>query len=466
MDVREPQPPEDRAPEDRPEEDLTDPVDQVVDLLREDDPEAAAALVSELRSPDAAEVLDRLSTPELEEIVPGLDVGVISGVLEYAASSTLSEIVHLLEPDTLTETIAAVPDDIATDMVQELDEATAAQVMGALSEERREELAQLLTYPDDTAGGRMTGQVITVLPTLTAGEAIEQLRSSQADASKPFYLYVTEPDRTLLGVLNVRALLVAPPSAPLTDLMAQDLITIEATEDQEEAARVLQRHNLLALPVVDAQGHLLGTITSDDVFDVLEEEATEDIYRLALVHEDEDLRGIRMSIRHRLPWLTVNLFTAMAAASVVALFEGTLEQVAILAAFLPVIGGQGGNAGIQTLTIVVRSLAIDRIAPRDTPSLIRHEAVVGLVLGTSCGAMVGLVAWLWQGNPWLGLVVFAGLSANILVGAICGVLIPMLLAKFKQDPALSGGIWVTATTDISGFLAFLGTAALIIHRLE
>lgn len=447
-------------------ESTTDPVDQVVDMLHEDDTPGAVALISGLRSPDAAEVLERLSVDNLEELVPELDAEVISGALEYTASSTRSEIVHLLEPDTLTETIAAVADDIATDMVQELDQQTAAHVMEALSDERREELQQLLTYGDETAGGLMTGQVITLHPALTAGQAIEQLRTAQADASKPFYLYVTAPDRTLLGVLNVRALLTSPPSSPVAELMVSDVVTVEANEDQEEAARVIQRHNLLALPVVDQHGHLLGTITSDDLIDVMQEEATEDLYRLALVHEDEDLRGVWSSVRNRLPWLAVNLVTAMAAASVVALFEDTLEQVAILAAFLPVIGGQGGNAGIQTLTIIVRSLAIDRISPRDMPSLVQREAAVGLVLGVSCGTMVGLVAWLWKGNPWLGLVVFAGLAANILVGAVCGVLIPMALTRFKQDPALSGGIWVTATTDISGFLAFLGTAALIIHHLE
>ncbi|MGE3962125.1 MAG: magnesium transporter [Dehalococcoidia bacterium] len=443
-----------------------DPVEQVIDLLRDDDTEGAVALVADLRAPDAAEVLEHLSADDLGEIVPGLDVETISGAMEYTASSTRSEIVRLLEPDTLAETIAAVPDDIATDLVHDLDDETAAQVMEGLSDERREELEQLLTYPDDTAGGRMTGQVITVLPELTAGQAIEQLRTSQADASKPFYLYVTRPDRTLEGVLNVRALITAPPGSLVTEVMTADLITIEANEDQEEAARVLQRHNLLALPVVDQHGHLLGTITSDDLFDVLQEEATEDLYRLALVHEDEDLRGIWSSVRNRMPWLTVNLVTVMAAAWVVAFFESTLAQVAILAAFLPVIGGHGGNAGIQTLTIVVRSLAIDRIGTRDTVQLVRHEAVVGILMGVASGLLVGAVAWAWQGNGWLGLVVFVGLVANVLIGTIFGVLIPMALSRLKQDPALSGGIWLTTATDICGFLAFLGTAAILLDRLQ
>ncbi|MEX1023060.1 MAG: magnesium transporter, partial [Dehalococcoidia bacterium] len=377
-----------------------------------------------------------------------------------------NEMMRLMEPATLTEAIASVPDDIATDMVQELDEAVALQVMEALPDERREELEQLLAYDDETAGGRMTGQVLTIRPDLTTGEAIEHLRATDADHRRPFYIYVTDEERTLLGVLNVRALLTAPPETGVEGLMTPDVISVESTTDQEEAARILQRHHLLALPVVDVHGHLLGTITSDDLIDVLEEEATEDIYRLALVHEDEELHGVWSSVRNRLPWLTVNLFTAMAAAFVVAGFEDTLEQVAILAAFLPVIGGQGGNAGIQTLTVVVRSLAIGRIAPRDTFALLWHELRVGLLLGVATGTMVGLVAFVWRGDPWLGGVVLAALSVNITVGAVAGVAIPMALQRYRLDPALSGGIWLTAATDLSGFLAFLGTAALLIDRLE
>ena len=443
-----------------------DPVDRVLDLLRSHATQEAIALVADLRPAEAAQVLEQLGPGDLGEIIGGLPPGVLSGVIEYAVASTRSDIIRLLDAETLTETIAAVPDDLATDMVHELDEDVATQVMDALPEERREELEQLLTYPDDSAGGRMTGQVITVLPEITTGQAIEQLRTIHADATRPFYLYVTSPDRKLLGVLNVRSLIVAPPSTPVTDLMTADVITVEAQTDQEEAAHILTRYNLQALPVVDGHGHLLGTITSDDLFDVLEEEATEDLYRLALVHEDEDLRGVWSSIRNRLPWLTVNLVTAMAAAWVVSFFEDTLARVAILAAFLPVIGGQGGNAGIQTLTIVVRSLAIERIAPRDTLNLVRHEAVVGLILGLVTGLIVGLIGWAWQGNAWLGLVVLGGLTVNTLVGTVFGVLIPMTLNRLKWDPALSGGIWLTTATDISGFLAFLGTAALLVDRLD
>ncbi|MDO9446073.1 MAG: magnesium transporter, partial [Dehalococcoidia bacterium] len=204
----------------------------------------------------------------------------------------------------------------------------------------------------------------------------------------------------------------------------------------------------------------------DDLIDVLEEEASEDMYRMAGVHEEEDLSGVWGSVRHRLPWLMVNLVTALSAAWVVSVFEGTVEQVAILAAFLPVIGGQGGNAGIQTLTVVVRSMALGRIGLRDTTHLVWHETRVGLTVGVITGASVGLVAYAWQGNPWLGGVVMLAMIVNILVGQIAGVLIPMALEKFDQDPALSGGVWLTTATDLSGFFAFLGTATFLVDRLS
>jgi magnesium transporter len=449
-----------------PIEEEVDALDQVIDLLDDDDAEAAIALLSEMRPAEAAVILEQLSGDDLAQVVSRMEPDVVSSAIEYATAATRTEIARHLDAETLTETLESISDDIAADMVQEMGEQAAADAMDSLSDERRGEIEQLLSYGDETAGGRMTGQVITVAPDLTASGAIQQLRDSQADASKPFYLYVTSPDRSLLGVINVRALITAQPGTQVRDLMTSDVISVEAETDQEEAAHILQRHNLLALPVVNNAGHLLGTITSDDLIDVLEEEATEDLFRLALVHEDEDLRGVWSSVRNRLPWLTVNLVTAMAAAFVVAAFENTLAQVAILAAFLPVIGGQGGNAGIQTLTVVIRSLAIERISPRDTPTLLLHEMWVGLIVGIATGLMVGVVALIWRGNPWLGLVVLAALAANTLVGALSGVVIPMALQRLKQDPALSGGIWLTTATDLSGFFAFLGTATLLIDRLK
>jgi magnesium transporter len=438
----------------------------VTDLLEAGDPEGAAETLADLRPAEVAYVLEHLDDDEVAEVVAQLDTDVLTDVIEFAEPHTRSEIVQSLDPEALTEALTEMPDDIAADVVQDLDPEAAAIAMEGLTEERRQEIEQLLTYPEDTAGGRMTGQVITVSPELTVSDTVRSLRETAADTDRPFYLYVTDPHRHLLGVLNLRALLTARANTPVTDVMRSDVITVDAYTDQEEAARLLARHNLLALPVVDADGRLLGTVTSDDLIDVLEEEASEDMYRMVGVHEEEDLSGVWGSVRHRLPWLMVNLVTALSAAWVVSRFEGTVEQVAILAAFLPVIGGQGGNAGIQTLTVIVRSMALGRIGLRDTSHLIWREARVGILLGSFTGLAVGLVAYAWQHNPWLGGVIMLALVVNITVGVIAGVVIPMALEKLHQDPALSGGIWLTTATDLSGFFAFLGTATFLVDRLS
>ena len=245
-----------------------------------------------------------------------------------------------------------------------------------------------------------------------------------------------------------------------------DLVTVTADTDQEEAARVLKRYKLLSLPVVDDDHRLLGSLTADDLIDVLEDEATEDMFRQVGVHEDEDLRSIRRSIRFRLPWLLVNLVTVMFAAFIVSLFEDTVARVAVLAAFLPVVAGQGGNAGIQTLTVVIRSLALGRLAGRNMMQVIAHELAVGLVTGVVTGAGVALVAMLWQGNAALGIIVGVALVANVVFGVLAGVIIPMGLQRLRQDPALSAGIWLTTITDVLGFLVFLSLAALLVDAID
>jgi magnesium transporter len=248
--------------------------------------------------------------------------------------------------------------------------------------------------------------------------------------------------------------------------MVPDPVSVNAGTDQEEAARLLKQYKLLALPVVDDHHHLVGALTADDLLDVLEDEATEDMFRIVGVSEEEDLRSIWRSVRHRLPWLSVNLLTVLAAAWMVSLFEDTLARVAVLAAFLPVIGGMGGNAGIQTVTVVVRSLALGRLALTDTLDVVTRELLAGLVVGAATGAAVAALTIAWQGNPWLGVIVGLALLTNVVVGVVAGVLIPMTLHRLRQDPALSSGIWLTTTTDLLGFLAFLGLATVLISRIE
>jgi magnesium transporter len=241
--------------------------------------------------------------------------------------------------------------------------------------------------------------------------------------------------------------------------MDRDVISVRVDVDQEAAAQLLARYDLVALPVVDVEQKLVGIITHDDVVDVLEEEATEDIYHLAQVSPDAEVFSpIPRTVRNRLPWLYINMFTALAASSVVALFEGTIARVALLAAFMPIVAAQGGNAGNQTMTIVVRSLALGEMNLSDAWQVLRHELVVGILHGLVLGLSIGLIAWLWKGNPFLGMVIGLAMIANLIISALVGVLVPTTLKRLNIDPALASSVFVTAATDIMGFALFLGLA--------
>ena len=396
-------------------------------------------------------VLERLAPPEL------------GAALGYIEPHYRGDLLIDLSPQRIAAVLEAVPHDVAADVVGELPSDVAGRVVAALPDEARRAVGGLLEHDTETAGGRMTVERVAVQPERTVAEVIDFLRSLHPDVSHPFYVYVTDERQTLVGVLNLRSLLTAAPETAVAELMQGDVVSVAASTDQEEAARLFKRYRLLALPVVDGEGHLLGTLTADDLLDVLEDEATEDMYRIVGVDEAEDLRGVLRSVRFRLPWLSVNLLTVLAAAYVVLLFEGTLERVAVLAAFLPVVAGMGGNAGIQTLTVVVRSLALGRLTPRHMLQVVIHELAAGLLTGLATGVAVALVAWGWQANPWLGAVVGVALMGNVLVGVTAGVLIPMGLHRLHQDPALSAGIWLTTATDVLGFL---GLATVLLSRID
>ncbi|MBT5774422.1 MAG: magnesium transporter [Dehalococcoidia bacterium] len=454
-------PPDQQSPEE-PES----PTTTLQHLLQLHDLPAAIALAHELHGAELADALEHLHDDDRIEVLLALDSETIADALNYVEAHFRGELLARLPADQIAETLNLEDDDIATDVVQALPDETAGEVLNALPAERRDAIDALLVHHEHTAGGRMTGQLVTVAPEATVDQVLTQLRDSPLDVSQPFYLYVCEDERTLAGVLNLRTLISSPTTARADSLMIANPITVSVDSDQEDAARVLKQYKLLALPVVDENGHIVGSLTHDDLLDVLEDEATEDMFRMVGVSEDEDLRSVWRSVRHRLPWLTVNLVTVLAAAGVISLFEDTLARVAVLAAFLPVVGGMGGNAGIQTLTVVVRSLALGRLELRDTLTVAGHELAGGAIVGLFTGLLVGGVTIIWQGNPWLGAIVALALFANVVVGVVAGVLIPMGMYRLRQDPALSSGIWLTTATDLAGFLAFLSLATLLVSRID
>jgi magnesium transporter len=435
----------------------------MVELLEHGDEAAALRLARSLHPADLAAAVAGLDTVVRRLVLREFATAELASLLDYLDPHYRDLLLSDLPPERLAAILAVVADDIATDAVQELTGPEAAHVVSSIPTAARESIRELVGYAPDTAAGRMTGRRLAVSSETTVEQVIETLRAVPAAERVPT-IYATAPDGKLVGVVNYRVLLITEPTARVGDV-AEQVVTVAADEDQEEAARVLKQYNLTALPVVDREGRVLGTLTADDLLHVLEEEVTEDMFRLAGVHEEEDLESVRRSVRYRLPWLYANLLTVLLAAWVVSMFEDTLARVAVLAAFLPVVAAQGGNAGIQTVTVMVRSLALGRIAPRSTLRLVRHELATGLVTGLASAFVVGMVVWLWQSNAWLGGLVAIAVTGDVLIGVAAGVLIPLALHAAHQDPALSASIWLTTVTDVCGFFLYLGLASLVVTRL-
>jgi magnesium transporter len=323
----------------------------------------------------------------------------------------------------------------------------------------------LLEYDEQTAGRIMNPYVFALNEDMTVGEAITELQSNR-DVEMVFYLYVVDERKHLVGVVSLRRLLLVSPETPLKRIMTADLITARVDMDQEEVARQVAAYNLLAIPVVDQENKLVGIITVDDVIDVIKDEATEDIYRLAGVAGDERaFTPAWESLRKRLPWLGINLATAFLAASVVALFEGTISRITALAVFMPIVAGMGGNAATQTLTVIVRGIALGELTWSNSRKALVKEVGVGIGNGITLGLVAAAVVWITRGNPVLGMVLGAAMIINMFVAATAGTLIPLGLRAANVDPALASSVFITTLTDVFGFFSFLGLATVFASYL-
>lgn len=359
-----------------------------------------------------------------------------------------------------------VPPDDAAAMIDDLPDELSAAVLELMRPNDSDEVQHLLEHADQTAGRIMNPEVFALSDDLTAGEAIAALQRSR-DVEMVFYLYVVDDRRHLVGVVSLRRLLLVSPETPLNRIMTSDLTSARVDTDQEEVAQLVASYNLLAIPVVDDENKLVGIITVDDVIDVIKDEATEDIYRMAGVSSDEHVfTTARESLRRRLPWLMVNLMTASVAAMVVRLFQSTIDQVVALAAFMTVVASMGGNAATQTLTVIVRGIALGELTWNNSRKALFKEAVVGLGNGLVLGIAGAVVAWLVVGNPYFGGILALAMVINLLVASTAATLIPIALRAMKVDPALASSVFITTLTDMFGFFAFLGLATYFIEYLD
>jgi magnesium transporter len=367
------------------------------------------------------------------------------------------------------EEIAKLLQEIASDdaaaLIDYLPDELAHEVLELMRRRESQQVENLLEYGEQTAGRIMNPSVFALNEDLTVGEAITALQSSR-DVEMVFYLYVVDSRRHLVGVTSLRRLLLVSPETPLKRIMTPDVISVRVDTDQEEVARQVASYNLLAVPVVDEENKLEGIITVDDVIDVIKDEATEDLYRLAGVSGDERVATTAFeALSKRLPWLGVNLVTAFMAASVVALFESTISRATALAVFMPIVAGMGGNAATQTLTVIVRGLALGELAWGNARKVVIKEAAIGLGSGLTLGVVAALLAWAAKGEEMIGLLLGMAMVCNMLVATIAATIIPLGLKALKVDPALASSVFITTLTDMVGFASFLGFATIFLKYL-
>jgi magnesium transporter len=428
--------------------------------------QAAIDALRALHPADRAEAFSDLEDDEVAALLPELSPQTTARLLTELEDREAADLAVTLAPGRLADALDRMAPDEAADVLGDLDADRASEVLSEM--EAAPGVLPLLPYPDNSAGGRMTTRFIAFPLTTAAAEAIDFLRKAEPGSDTPYYLYVQDPEGRLVGVVGVRDLLVADPGTPVQAFMKTDVSAVRTTDDQEAVARLMTRYGLGAIPVVDDQGVLRGVISHDDILDVIQQENTEDLYRLANIpSSDLSIESpIGISVRRRLPWLSLNALTALFAAWVIGNFQSLIAQVATLAVFQSVVASMGGNTGTQSLTLMVRAIALGQVGSRRARQMAIKEGLTGLLQGIVIGILVGAGVWLWKRNFALGAILAAALIGNMLVAGLVGVLVPVVLKSLRLDPALASSVIVTTFTDSIGFALFLGLGAAFVPYLQ
>lgn len=415
----------------------------------EEDPIAAAHTLEAMTSDDAVEVLKSLSPSMAATAVRHINDAFAAVILQRVPKSLFVRLITGLE------------EQQAANIVLQFPQEARQEFMGLIDEKKRKQIQELLTFPADTAGRIMSVDFIAFHGDLKVSEAIQKIRYLAQKNSKASYLYVIDKDNCLVGVLRMRDLLLAESSSRLEAIMYREVFSVNCFTDREVVANELKQRHYFAAPVVDNHNRLLGVVRAENLIGEIQEEAVEDIQKMVGASGNETaFAPISYSLRTRLPWLHVNLATAFMAAAVVAMFEDMIAKFTVLAIYLPVVAGQGGNAGAQSLAVVMRGLVMREIPRHKARTLILKEARIGFISGVVTGIVTGLIAWLWQGQPVLGLVVGLGMVVNLTVAGLSGAAIPLAMKGLGLDPAQCSNIILTTITDVMGFFAFLGLAVL------
>jgi magnesium transporter len=438
-----------------------DYIERVAQAIETGNSMALRELVGDLHESDLGDLIAALD-PELR---PRL-VALMGPDFDFAALTEVDdtvreEILEELSAETVAEGVRELDSDDAVAILEDLPKEEQREILEQLPPRERVTLARNLLYPENSAGRRMQTEFIAVAPAWTVGQAIDYMRETPGLPDRFWELYVVDAEHKLMGAVALDRLLRTKRPVPMGELVDEELHSVRVTGDQEDVARLFERYDLVSAPVIDENGRLVGVITFDDIVDVIEEEAEEDIKALGGVRREEELSDPVWAIaRGRFNWLLVNLATAFLASSVLGLFEGELQKMVALAVLAPIVASQGGNAATQTMTVAVRALATRELSEGNAGRIILREVMVGLVNGLAFAVIAGVAAVAWFKVADLGLVIGLAMICNLLAAALGGILVPLVLYHFRADPAVSSGVFVTTVTDVVGFFSFLGIATL------
>jgi magnesium transporter len=436
-------------------------IEEIARAIEAKDVPLLRAVVAELHEADLGDLVAALRTEDRVSLVELTGADFDFSALNEVDDTVREEILEELEPETVAEGVRELESDDAVELLEGLDEEDKEEILEKLPPSERDVLERSLDYPENSAGRRMQTEYIAVPPGWTVGQAIDYMREAPDLPGRFYEIYAVDGARHWQGALPLDLLLRSRRPVPLTDLIDRERRRVTVTDDLEEVARLFGKYNLVAAPVVDDEDRLVGVITVDDVVDVIEEEADEEIKALGGITSDEQLSDSVLTIaRGRFNWLLVNLATAFLASSVLGLFEGQLEKMVALAVLAPIVASQGGNAATQTMTVAVRALATRELGTSNALRVIMRESLVGLVNGVAFAVITGIAAVAWFKIPGLGVVIGLAIICNLVAGALGGILIPMLLERVKADPAVASGTFVTTVTDVVGFFSFLGIATM------
>jgi magnesium transporter len=451
-------------------EDLEEHKRELVDTLHhlaEQGPEATGLirnLLGDVHPADIADVLDVLDTDEAASVLRLLPSETGSDVLAEMDEATRTPLMEVVDPKEIATMVEAMPSDDATDVVADLDEELAEEVLQHVAPEDREEIEELLEHAEDTAGGLMAAEFVAVPESASVIQAIEAIRQAVEETEEIYYVYVVDNEGRLTGLLALRDLLLAPSARLARELMWTEIVSVPVDMDQEDVAHLVRQYDLAAIPVVDADGTLVGRVTHDDIVDVLKEESEEDFRKLAGVSEESFLERSSLRIAgRRLPWLLASMLGALVAALIIRNNSDLIETYAVVAAFIPVIIAVAGSTGLQSSIIVVRGLATGQADLVNIGKTVFKEVRIGLVIGISCGVIIALISWMWIGVPAVGLVVGLSMLSATAVAATLGAAVPLTLDRMGSDPALATGPFITMSNDVIGLLIYFGFASYLLN---